>query len=222
LLGEIGIRNAGNNKDRIYGFLWLQKDENDVRIEVEYGKSTEDVYYDFALAHLRNNQIGILYDAGKPKVASEAFDKAMLPSWVPDLRQKRNDHFGPYKTAYFASAKEVPASIVVEDTILPLIGIRGTLIDVVTFDIPTLLPDIGTTEISMQHVWQFLPSGVFSFYDFYSKDCKGRSYPTGEDAGIASARTMVIDNRGYRCQTYLGIKTSHRCLYVCWLELAAR
>ena len=160
LVDEHRICACLNDLDRIYALVGLPAEKDDVDIEIDYGKSVEAVYQDFALKYLEKNDIQILECAGRnwglrydwtglsdPGNELSLWDQKVpvqkrapgLPGWVQDWRHTEVMlPFGGLK--YFYAAKNVPPSILVQQDALPSIAVAGTRLDQIKMEISTMLP----------------------------------------------------------------------------------
>ena len=91
LIQETCTSNATDPRDRLYALKGLLQDDA-IDIDVDYSKTTVDVYRDWAKNHIiRNRNLNVLSlcldSRGASFHAPEMYEGKTLPSWVPDLQQ---------------------------------------------------------------------------------------------------------------------------------------
>lgn len=82
---------ATDPRDKIYGFLGLAPDFQELNIEVDYNKKAHEVFTKAARALLQHNYTDILAWCQFPKGLPN------IPSWVPDFSSTLREPYGAYK-----------------------------------------------------------------------------------------------------------------------------
>jgi hypothetical protein len=82
---------ASNPRDKIYGFLGLAPDFQELNIKVDYKKEPHEVFTDAARSLLKHGHTDILAWCQFPK------EQPNLPSWVPDFSSTLREPYGSYK-----------------------------------------------------------------------------------------------------------------------------
>jgi hypothetical protein len=142
---ELVVLNASKKcadpRDLIFGILGLQKDKT-IFFEANYSLDIKRIYRDFALEFLKRDNIRPLYYAGKLSNESE------WPTWVPhwsynkERRDARVGHCRSGKT--FATCTDITPSLDLKDSEFGIIGVAGRYIDVVEFELSSMIWDRQT------------------------------------------------------------------------------
>lgn len=207
-------RDYTNDLDLVYALLGLARRTGDIHVEVDYTISIEQLLVDFTIRHLESGRIGILRWAGKNDDGNSGRDFkktqlsiTLLPTWVADYRLHMSTMIGagPSGRGTFKAATAYKASFLLNRTMLPLIGIQGTILDITTnvlacSDVaPADMDDAQRSQVIYSHLMGLRKSKK---HGQSAPDEEPRRYPTGEDGNSAFARTLLFDGRYYNPHLY--------------------
>lgn len=129
-----------NELDVIYALLGLFRPENDIKIEVNYTISLDDLLITISHEYLLIGILGILRMAGKkrpiPNQGNGNQGVSHLPSWVCDFRTPRGRLALRAHRSKQKSVKRQVTTVHKRD-ILPIIGIQGSMNDTVKLIVDT-------------------------------------------------------------------------------------
>jgi hypothetical protein len=179
---------CSNPVDKIYGLVGLKKADELIEVVVDYGRSMEEVYQAFTLANLQKNNMLILHYAEIGYTDPlHGHRSGKLPTWAADWRSKIPIQFKGNNS--FNAGTNFSPGLQIDQITLPLIGVTGVQIGVVVGEISTLT----SKSESLRKIWEDYPERIVSIKRQVTESRK--LYPTGDGAGDAFSRTLVLDYR---------------------------
>jgi hypothetical protein len=181
-----------NELDVVYALLGLSRPDDDINVDASYDISLNDLLISITRKYLSKGHLWVLQDAGSGSRESDirgAKDRSPPPSWVCSFRisgprmifsERRKQPNGPRKV--FTLLKE---------ELMPLIGIRGSLID--SIEVMIAIPE--SIFRSLDNTGR--PSHILDYFmkirKLWSQHSKEAPYYTGESEESAFARTLMVD-----------------------------
>jgi hypothetical protein len=173
-----------DNRDRIYGLMYLANDFVEGDIVVDYNVSVTQVYTSFAEFVLRKmSSLNFLLEAGMGKQVSQAQNLFATPSWVPDWTRAPKSIVGPELDFSHCNTVARSASPVIRpgSEVLEAYGLRLTTVQT-TIDIPSAMELYNTSIAAFLEIcWSLVESA-----------CK-TSHKTSQDSGSDEDKLLKWD-----------------------------